>query len=102
MAVLRVDRPRREEVKPWRFLSSGGGLTDYCAAFNDLQAVVEWLREEHFEVDGLTDDRRRPTDGKENRCLITRIRQEEGRELSPPLRGLTATPARLMRKLGAM
>ncbi len=67
----------RDNVWGWRrFLSSGGGLIDYCAASDDLQADVGRLTERGFGVDGPADGGRRLPDGKEIRWLIARIRQE--------------------------
>jgi hypothetical protein len=43
----------RDNVWGWRrFLSSGGGLIDYCAASDDLAADVRRLGERNFGVDG--------------------------------------------------
>jgi hypothetical protein len=68
----------RDNVWGWRrFLASGGGLIDYCAASDDLRADVRRLREEDFEVDGPTEGGRRRPDGKEIRWLIAQIRQEQ-------------------------
>jgi hypothetical protein len=68
----------RDNVWGWRrFLSSGGGLIDYCAASDDLAADVGRLGERDFGVDGPTDGGRRLPDGREIRWLIARIRQEE-------------------------
>jgi len=67
----------RDNVWGWRrFLSSGGGLIDYCAASDDLAADVGRLGEGDFGVDGPTDGGRRLPDGREVRWLIARIRQE--------------------------
>ena len=68
----------RDNVWGWRrFLSSGGGLIDYCAASDDLAADVGRLGELDFGVDGPADGGRRLPDGREIRWLIARIRQEE-------------------------
>jgi len=64
----------RDNVWGWRrFLSSGGGLIDYCADSDDLRADVERLRERGFEVDGPTEGGRLRRDGKEIRWLTARI-----------------------------
>jgi len=67
----------RDNVWGWRrFLSSGGGLIDYCAASDDLAADVGRLGERDLDVDGPTEGGRRLPEGKEIRWLIARIRQE--------------------------
>ena len=67
----------RDNVWGWRrFLSSGGGLIDYCAASDDLAADVRRLGERDFAVDGPADGGRRLPDGGEIRWFIARIRQE--------------------------
>jgi hypothetical protein len=85
----------RDNIWGWRrFLSTGGGLIDYCAASNDLRADVERLREGDFEVDGPIDGGRRRPDGKEIRWLIARIRQE-GRLLPFLIEDLTPRELRV-------
>jgi len=75
VAFVDLEDPR-DNIWGWRrFLSSGGGLIDYCAASDDLRADVGRLREGDIEVDGPTDGGRRRPDGKEIRWLIVRIRQ---------------------------
>ena len=67
----------RDNVWGWRrFLSSGGGLIDYCAASDDLAADVGRLGERDFDMDGPTVGGRRLPEGGEIRWLIARIRQE--------------------------
>jgi Glyoxalase-like domain len=85
----------RDNVWGWRrFLSSGGGLIDYCAASDDLRAEVGRLREGDFEVDGPTEGGRRRPDGKEIQGLIARIRQE-GRLLPFLIEDLTPRELRV-------
>jgi catechol 2,3-dioxygenase-like lactoylglutathione lyase family enzyme len=85
----------RDNVWGWRrFLSSGGGLIDYCAASDDLRADVEKLRAGGFEVDGPTEGGRRRSDGKELRWLIAIIRQE-GRLLPFLIEDLTPRELRV-------
>jgi catechol 2,3-dioxygenase-like lactoylglutathione lyase family enzyme len=67
----------RDNVWGWRrFLSSGGGLIDYCAASDDLREEVRGLEERDLGVDGPTDGGRRLPDGREIRWRIARIRQD--------------------------
>jgi hypothetical protein len=85
----------RDNIWGWRrFLPSGGGLIDYCAASDDLRADAERLREGDFEVDGPTDGGRQRPDGKEIRWLIARIRQE-GRLLPFLIEDLTPRELRV-------
>ena len=85
----------RDNVWGWRrFLSSGGGLIDYCAASDDLAADVGRLGEWDFGVDGPTDGGRRLADGREIRWLIARIRQE-GRLLPFLIEDLTPRDLRI-------
>ena len=85
----------RDNVWGWRrFLASGGGLIDYCAASDDLAAEVKRLRERDFNVDGPTEGGRRLPDGKEIRWLIARIRQE-GRLLPFLIEDLTPRELRV-------
>jgi catechol 2,3-dioxygenase-like lactoylglutathione lyase family enzyme len=85
----------RDNVWGWRrFLSSGGGLIDYCAASDDLGAEVGRLGERGFGVDGPTDGGRRLPDGREIRWLIARIRQE-GRLLPFLIEDLTPRDLRV-------
>ena len=86
---------RRDNVWGWRrFLSSGGGLIDYCAASDDLAADVGRLGEQDFAVDGPTDGGRRLPDGREIRWLIARIHQE-GRLLPFLIEDLTPRDLRV-------
>jgi catechol 2,3-dioxygenase-like lactoylglutathione lyase family enzyme len=67
----------RDNVWGWRaFLSSGGGLIDYCAASDDLGSDTRRLEESGIGVDGPTDGGRRLPDGTEIRWRVARIRQE--------------------------
>lgn len=67
----------RDNVWGWRpFLSSGGGLIDYCVASDDLSADARRLEEAGFLVDGPTEGGRRLPDGTRIRWRIARIRQE--------------------------
>ena len=67
----------RDNVWGWRaFLPSGGGLIDYCAASDDLQADARSLQERGFDVDGPTDGGRRLPDETEIRWRVARIRQD--------------------------
>jgi hypothetical protein len=85
----------RDNVWGWRrFLSSGGGLIDYCAASDDLAANVRRLGAQDFGVDGPTDGGRRLPDGREIRWLIARIRQE-GRLLPFLIEDLTPRDLRV-------
>ena len=85
----------RDNVWGWRrFLSSGGGLIDYCAASDDLAADVSRLGERDFAVDGPADGGRRLPDGREIRWLIARIRQE-GRLLPFLIEDLTPRELRV-------
>jgi hypothetical protein len=91
----------RDNVWGWRrFLSTGGGLIDYCAASDDLRADVRRLREGDFEVDGPIHGGRRRPDGKEIRWLIARIRQE-GRLLPFLIEDLTPHELRVPGGLSA-
>ena len=85
----------RDNVWGWRrFLSSGGGLIDYCVASDDLAADVSRLGERDFAVDGPADGGRRLPDGREIRWLIARIRQE-GRLLPFLIEDLTRRDLRV-------
>jgi hypothetical protein len=67
----------RDNVWGWRaFLPSGGGLIDYSAASDDLQADARSLQERGFDVDGPTDGGRRLPNGTEIRWRVARIRQD--------------------------
>jgi len=66
----------RDNAWGWRaFLSSGGGLIDYCAASGDLRTDARRLDERGLGVDGPTHGRRRLPDGMEIRWRVARIRQ---------------------------
>ena len=68
----------RDNVWGWRpFLSSGGGLIDYCAASGDLQADARRLEELGFDVEGPHDGGRLLPDGAEIRWRIARVRQDD-------------------------
>ena len=85
----------RDNVWGWRrFLSSGGGLIDYCAASDNLAADVGRLGERNFGVDGPTEGGRQLPDGREIRWLIARIRQE-GRLLPFLIEDLTPRDLRV-------
>ena len=76
VAFLDPEDPR-ENVWGWRaFLTSGGGLIDYCAASDDLGAVARALEERGLRVEGPTDGGRRLPDGTEIRWRVARIRQD--------------------------
>jgi xanthine/CO dehydrogenase XdhC/CoxF family maturation factor len=67
----------RDNVWGWRpFLSSGGGLIDYCVASDDLLDDSRRLEERRLGVDGPTDGGRRLPDGTEIRWRVARIRQD--------------------------
>ena len=85
----------RDNVWGWRrFLSSGGGLIDFCAASDDLREEVRGLEERDLGVDGPTDGGRRLPDGREIRWRIARIRQE-GRLLPFLIEDLTTRELRV-------
>ena len=91
----------RDNVFSWRrFLSSGGGLIDYCASSDDLRADVGRLEERDFGVDGPTDGGRRLPDGAEIRWLTARVRQE-GRLLPFLIEDLTPRELRVPGGLSA-
>jgi hypothetical protein len=91
VAFLDPDDPR-DNVWGWRpFLSSGGGLIDYCAASDDLQADVRRLEDLGFDVEGPTDGGRRLPDGAEIRWCTARIHQD-GRILPFLIEDLTPVP----------
>jgi catechol 2,3-dioxygenase-like lactoylglutathione lyase family enzyme len=82
----------RDNVWGWRaFLPSGGGLIDYCAASDDLEADVRRFEESGLGVEGPTEGGRRLPDGTEIRWRVARIRQK-GRLLPFLIEDLT--PAR--------
>ena len=75
VAFLDPDDPR-DNIWGWRpFLSSGGGLIDYCVASDDLRADVRRLESLGFGVEGPTDGGRRLPDGEEIRWRTARIHQ---------------------------
>jgi catechol 2,3-dioxygenase-like lactoylglutathione lyase family enzyme len=98
VAFVDPDDPR-DNVWGWRaFLPFGGGLIDYCAASDDLEADVRRLEEGGLGVDGPADGGRRLPDGTEIRWRVARIRQD-GRllpflieDLTPALRASPADP----------
>jgi catechol 2,3-dioxygenase-like lactoylglutathione lyase family enzyme len=91
----------RDNVWGWRrFLSSGGGLIDYCAASDDFAADVRRLGGRDFGVEGPTDGGRRLPDGRKIRWLIVRIRQE-GRLLPFLIEDLTPREMRVPNGLSA-
>jgi catechol 2,3-dioxygenase-like lactoylglutathione lyase family enzyme len=82
----------RDNVWGWRaFLPLGGGLIDYCAASDDLEADVRRLEEGGLGVEAPSDGGRRLPDGTEIRWRVARIRQD-GRLLPFLIEDLT--PAR--------
>jgi catechol 2,3-dioxygenase-like lactoylglutathione lyase family enzyme len=94
VAFLDPDDPR-DNVWGWRpFLSSGGGLIDYCAASGDLGADVRRLEGLGFDVEGPTDGGRRLPDGEEIRWRTARIHQD-GRLLPFLIEDLTPRPLRV-------
>jgi hypothetical protein len=94
VAFLDPEDPR-ENVWGWRaFLPLGGGLIDYCAASDDLEADVRRLEESGLGVDGPTDGGRRLPDGTEIRWRVARVRQD-GRLLPFLIEDLTPRPARV-------
>ena len=85
----------RDNVWGWRaFLPFGGGLIDYCAASDDLEADVRRLEEGGLGVDGPTDGGRRLPDGTEIRWRVARIRQD-GRLLPFLIEDLTPRSTRV-------
>ena len=85
----------RENVWGWRaFLPLGGGLIDYCAASDDLEADVRRLEESGLGVDGPTDGGRRLPDGTEIRWRVARVRQD-GRLLPFLIEDLTPRSLRV-------
>jgi hypothetical protein len=94
VAFVDPDDPR-DNVWGWRaFLPFGGGLIDYCAASDDLEADVRRLEEGGLGVEGPTDGGRRLPDGTEIRWRVARIRQD-GRLLPFLIEDLTPRPARV-------
>ncbi len=88
-------RDPRDNVWGWRpFLSSGGGLIDYCAASDDLGADTRGLEADGFVVDGPTEGGRRLPDGTEIRWRMARVRQE-GRLLPFLIEDLTPRSLRV-------
>ena len=85
----------RDNVWGWRpFLSSGGGLIDYCAASGDLHADARRLEEVGFDVEGPHDGGRLLPDGAEIRWRIARVRQD-GRLLPFLIEDLTPRSSRV-------
>jgi hypothetical protein len=79
----------RDNVWGWRrFAGRGGGLIDYCAASDDLDADVARLRESGLALDGPEAGGRRLPDGAEIRWRSVRVRQE-GRALPFLIEDLT-------------
>ena len=94
VAFLNPDDPR-DNVWGWRpFLSSGGGLIDYCAASDDLGAEVRRLEDLGFDVEGPTDGGRRLPDGTEIRWRTARVRQD-GRAMPFLIEDLTPRSLRV-------
>jgi hypothetical protein len=94
VAFLDPEDPR-DNVWGWRpFLSSGGGLIDYCAASDDLQADVRRLEDLGFDVEGPTDGGRRLPDGTEIQWRTARIHQD-GRILPFLIEDLTPRSLRV-------
>jgi catechol 2,3-dioxygenase-like lactoylglutathione lyase family enzyme len=85
----------RDNVWGWRaFLPLGGGLIDYCAASDDLEADVRRLEEGGLGVEDPTDGGRRLPDGTEIRWRVARIRQD-GRLLPFLIEDLTPRSLRV-------
>jgi catechol 2,3-dioxygenase-like lactoylglutathione lyase family enzyme len=85
----------RDNVWGWRpFLSSGGGLIDYCAASDDLGTDVRRLEDCGFDVEGPTGGGRRLPDGPEIRWRTARIHQD-GRLLPFLIEDLTPRSLRV-------
>jgi catechol 2,3-dioxygenase-like lactoylglutathione lyase family enzyme len=85
----------RDNIWGWRpFLSSGGGLIDYCVASDDLEADVRRLGGAGFVVDGPADGGRRLPDGTRIRWRVARILQE-GRLLPFLIEDLTPRSSRV-------
>ena len=85
----------RDNVWGWRpFLSSGGGLIDYCAASDNLEAETRRLGAAGFGVDGPDDGGRRLPGGTSIRWRSARIRQE-GRLLPFLIEDLTPRELRV-------
>ena len=94
VAFLNLDDPR-DNVWGWRpFLSSGGGLIDYCVASDGLRADVRRLEDLGFDVEGPTDGGRRLPDGAEIRWRTARIHQD-GRVLPFLIEDLTPRSLRV-------
>lgn len=94
VAFLDPDDPR-DNVWGWRpFLSSGGGLIDYCVASDDLGADAHRLEGLGFDVDGPAGGGRRLPDGAEIRWRVARIRQD-GRVLPFLIEDLTPRSSRV-------
>ena len=94
VAFVDPDDPR-DNVWGWRaFLPLGGGLIDYCAASDDLEADVRRLEEGGLGVDGPADGGRRLPDGTEIRWRVARIRQD-GRLLPFLIEDLTPRSTRV-------
>ncbi len=86
----------RDNVWGWRrFIATGGGLIDHCAASDDLLAEVRRLGDEDFEVEGPDDGGRRLPDGEEIRWRSARIRQRGGRTLPFLIEDLTPRELRV-------
>jgi len=85
----------RDNVWGWRpFLSSGGGLIDYCAASDDLGADARRLEGLGLDVVGPAEGGRRLPDGAEIRWRVARIRQD-GRVLPFLIEDLTPRSSRV-------
>jgi catechol 2,3-dioxygenase-like lactoylglutathione lyase family enzyme len=100
VAFVDPDNPR-DNVWGWRpFLSSGGGLIDYCAASDDLLADVRRLEDLGFDVEGPTDGGRRLPAGAQIRWRTARIHQS-GRSLPFLIEDLTPRSLRVPEGLPA-
>jgi catechol 2,3-dioxygenase-like lactoylglutathione lyase family enzyme len=85
----------RDNIWGWRqFLSSGGGLIDYCVASGDLGAEARRLEGLGFDVAGPAEGGRRLPGGVEIRWRVARIRQD-GRVLPFLIEDLTPRSARV-------
>lgn len=85
----------RDNVWGWRrFVATGGGLVDYCAATDDVEGEVRRLRERGFEVAGPDEGGRRLPGGGRIRWRSVRILQE-GRALPFLIQDLTPRERRV-------
>lgn len=96
VAFVDSDDPR-DNVWGWRpFVAQDcpGGLIDYCAATDDVEATARDLRERGFDVIGPDDGGRRLPDGSEVRWRTARVIQE-GRMLPFLIEDLTPRDRRV-------